>query len=411
MQKRSECRPTPARRVRACVILLRGLVLVLLVLFGPTAHAIDGDILNARASIGVMSDANLFRLPDSAMLPNDASRSDLIQFLSAGIDFDRDWSAQRFRASLSVRDSRYSEYSQLDGIDYSGEVGWTLLNGDRNSLEVSASRSRRTLGFADARVLGRPVVDTASFRLGGALEFSPRWSAIAAVGRADTVNAPASRSVLDYTSTFVEVGARYDWRTGSRFDLVWRHSIADFVSRSPLGFENGYAQDDVGVRLDWRITEATALTGRVGVQFRDYADPFRESFIGPGVSLNADWRPRGGLQIVTSLRSELSAAAEINASYARLNGVSSTASWLATGKTTLRTGVDMLRRDFRGSGSTGLIDSQRRDTLTAFIAGISVQVGRTFEVGVDLRLDRRSSNVDAFDYATRIVTLRAGTVF
>jgi hypothetical protein len=49
--------------------------------------------------------------------------------------------------------------------------------------------------------------------------------------------------------------------------------------------------------------------------------------------------------------------------------------------------------------------------LTAFIAGISVQVGRTFEVGVDLRLDRRSSNVDAFDYFTRIVTLRAGTVF
>ena len=411
MQKRSDRRRAAAGAARHTVMPLRGLALALLALFGPAAEAIDGDILKARASLGVMSDSNLFRLPDSVVLANDASRSDIVRYLSAGIDFDRDWSAQRFRASFGLRDSRYGEYSQLDGIDYSGEVGWTLLNGDRNSIEVSASRSRTTLGFADARVLGRPVVDTTSLRLGGALEFVPRWSAIAAIGWVSTANEPASRSVLDYTSTFIETGARYDWRTGSRFDLVWRHTVADFVDGAPLGFDNGYVQDDVGVRLDWQMTEATLLTGRVGLQFRDYADPRRESFVGPGVSLNADWRPRGGLQIVTTLRSELSAAAEINASYARLNGVSTTASWLATGKTTVRAGVDLLRRDFRGDGSTGLVGSQRHDTLAAFITGISVQVWRTVEVGADLRLDRRDSNVDAFDYFTRIVTLRAGTAF
>jgi hypothetical protein len=380
-------------------------------LFASPANAIDGDILRARVSAGVTSDSNLFRLPDSVTFPNGTSRSELLSYLSAGLDFDRDWSAQRFRAAFILRDTRYTENPRLDGFDWSALLGWTLLEGDQNSLGIDLSRSRATLGFADARVLGRPVVDTTSLSVRGALEVVPRWSAIAAVGWLSTANEPASRSVLDYEQTFVETGARYDFRTGSIVDFVWRHSDVDFVNGNSLGFDNGYSQDDIGLRLVWRVTEVTLLSGRVGLQVRDYADARRDRFTGPGVSLNADWRPRGGLQVVTTLRSELSAPAEINASYARINAVSTTASWLATGKTTLRAGVDLMRRDFRGDGTGGSNVAQRRDLMTALTGAISIQVWRTLELGADLRLDRRDSNVDSFDYFTRIFTLRAGMVF
>lgn len=380
-------------------------------LAAPTAHAIGGDILRLRASAGLTGDSNLFRLPDSVTLPSGGSRSDLLRYLGAGIDFDRDWSAQRFRASFGLRDTRYTEYPQLDGTDWSAELGWTLLEGDQNSLQVNMVRSRATLGFADARVLGRPVVDTTSYAVRGSLEIVPRWSAIAAFGSVGTANEPASRTVLDYDLGYVEAGARYDWRTGSRFDFVWRHSVADFVNGAALGFDNGYSQDDVGVRLDWQVSEVTLLTGRAGLQIRDYADPRRETFVGPGVALVGDWRPRGGLQITGTLRSELSTAAEINASYARLNGLSTVASWLATGKTTVRAGIDLMRRDFRGDVTSGITGAQRRDTLAAFTAGVSVQVWRTLEIGADLRLDRRDSTLDTFDYFTRVLTLRVGMIF
>ena len=400
-----------ARAGRRAVAMRRALALAITIAFAAPANAIDGDILRARVSAGVTSDSNLFRLPDSVPFPNGTSRSELLTYLSAGLDFDRDWSAQRVRASFNVRDTRYTEYPQLDGFDWSALLGWTLLEGDQNSLGIDLSRSRTTLGFADARVLGRPVVDTTSLSVRGALEVVPRWSAIAAVGWLGTANEPVSRTVLDFEQTYVESGARYDFRTGSSVDFVWRHSVVDFVNGDSLGFDNGYSQDDIGLRLDWRVTEATLLTGRVGLQVRDYADPRRERFTGPGVALNADWRPRGGLQVVTNLRSELSAPAEINASYARINALSTTASWLATGKTTLRAGVDLMRRDFRGDGTGGANLAQRRDLMTALTGAISVQVWRTLELGADLRLDRRDSNVDSFDYFARIFTLRAGMVF
>ena len=389
----------------------RALALAIAASFASPASAIDGDILRARVSAGVTSDSNLFRLPDSVTFPNGASRSELLSYLSAGLDFDRDWSAQRFRAAFNLRDTRYTEYPQLDGVDWSTSLGWTLLEGDQNSLGIDLARSRTTLGFADARVLGRPVVDTTSLSMRGALEVVPRWSAIAAVGWVSTANEPVSRTVLDYEQTYIETGARYDFRTGSIVDFVWRHSDVDFVNGNSLGFDNGYSQDDIGLRLDWRVTEVTLLSGRVGLQVRDYADARRDRFTGPGVSLNADWRPRGGLQVVTTLRSELSAPAEINASYARINAVSTTASWLATGKTTLRAGVDLMRRDFRGDGTGGSNVAQRRDLMTALTGAISIQVWRTLELGADLRLDRRDSSVDSFDYFTRIFTLRAGMVF
>ena len=400
-------RGAPRRRHRVAP---RAIALAVAALASSTALGIDGDILRIRAGAGLSSDSNLFRLPDAVPLPNAASRSDLLRFLTAGVDFDRDWSAQRFRASFGLRDTRYTEYPQLDGTDWNADLGWTLFHGDQNSLEAQASRSRQTLGFADARVLGRPVVDTTSLTVRGALELVPRWSAIAAVGRVGTTNEPASRSSLDFDMVFREAGVCYDWRTGSRFDFVWRHTVVDFANSTALGFDNGYSQDDVGVRLDWKITEATLLTGRAGLQVRDYADPRRATFTGPGVSLFADWRPRGGLQVSSSLRSELSAAAEINSTYARVNGVSTTAAWLVTGKTTARTGLELTRRDFRGDGTTGLSGAQRRDFIGALTAGISVQVWRTLEVGADLRLDRRDSNIDSFDYFTRILTLRVGMV-
>jgi hypothetical protein len=376
------------------------------------AHAIGGDDLRARVGYSLLFDSNLFRLPEDTIVPGVTSRSEMVRALSGGFDFDRSWSAQQFRASVGLRDNRYTEYPGLDGLDYSVALGWTLFNGDRNSLAVDASRSRATLGFADVRIPGRPVVDTSSLAVRGALEIVPRWSALAAAGVTSTENAPASRTVLDYRLTFVEAGARHDWMTGSTFDFVWRRSFAEFPnSVAGLAFDNGYDQDDVGVRMTWRISEATTLSGRAGLQHRSYRDPRRESFTGPGVSLTADWRPRGGLAISSTLRSELSTAAEISATYAQLNGLSTAATWAATGKTSVRAGIDLLRRDFRGDAVSGLVGATRRDDIVGLSVGVAVRPWRTLELGADLRWDQRDSTVPSFDFTARTLVLRAGLVF
>lgn len=376
------------------------------------AYAIDGDILRARAAYSLLFDSNLFRLPEDAVVSGVASRSEMIRTLSAGLDFDRDWSAQQFRASIGLRDNRYSNYPGLDGLDYSVALGWTLFNADRNSIAVDATRSRATLGFADVRIPGRPVVDTTSVSVRGAFEFVPRWSGLAALGSTTTGNEPVSRTVLDYRLTFAEAGARYDWMTGSAFDFVWRRSVAEFPNSVPgLAFDNGYDQDDVGVRMAWRVSEATTVSGRAGLQHRSYRDPRRDSFTGPGISLTADWRPRASLAIATTVRSELSTAAEISATYAQLNGFTTAATWAVTGKTSVRAAVDLLRRDFRGDAVSGLTGLTRRDDIVGLSLGVAARPWRSVEVGADLRWDRRDSTVPSFDFSVRTIVLRAGLVF
>lgn len=371
------------------------------------ATAIDGDILRARASLSLLHDSNLFRLPAGATLPGSPSRSDLVRTLTAGVDFERDWSAQVFRGSLGLRNSDYHRHPALDGTDFDIVAGWRWLHGDRNSVDVDLSRRRTTSSFADVRgVSTRPVVDATSLAVVGTIEFVPRWSAIAGAGRTRTSNSPSSRSTLDYRLDHVEAGARYDWRTGSTFDLVWRHQTAEFAGASGQA-DNGYRDDDLSVRLAWQATGATRVTGRAGLQSREYRDPARPSFVGPGIRLAADWRATGALQVNASLRNELSTAAEIDASYAQLRGVGVAARWQFTDKSAMTAGLDLLRRDFRGENIAAV---RRRDSISGIAIGAVSRPLRWLEVGAELRYDRRNSNVDAFDFGVRGLLLRAAMV-
>lgn len=382
-------------------------------LIGMPAMAIEGDDLLVRVSTGLQYESNLFRLPEDAVVPGLESRSDLIAVTSAGFSFERPWSAQVFRASMSVVDRHYADYTQLNGLDHDILLGWRLLHRDRDSFDLTVNQSRQTLGFADARVPGRPIVDTFAIRAGGAFEFVPRWSALAGIGFISTDNSPPSRSVLDYELNYFETGVRYDWRTGSVFDFVWRRQSAEFAqpAAGTSLVNNGYDEDLVGVRMTWQLTEATQVSGRLGIQHRDYRAPALKSQTGPGANLSLVWQPRGAWRVDASIRSELSAAAEINASYAQLNGISVTATWLPTAKTQVRAGFDVLDRAFQQTAAASLVGPARHDLIGAVYAGVSVQPWRTVQVSADWRFERRDSNQDAFDYRANTVFVRIGVVF
>jgi hypothetical protein len=378
------------------------------------AHAIGGDDLLLRASVGLQYESNLFRLPESFTYPGLNSRSDLLTVSSVGLLIDRPWSSQVFRAAVSIVDRRYNEYSQLNGFDHDVLLGWRLLHRDRDALDLSVNQSRQTLGFADARIPGRPIVDTFAVRANAAVELVPRWSALLGAGLVTTDNSPDSRSNLDYQLVYVETGARYDWRTGSVFDFVWRRQSAEFTQPS-LGANianNGYEEDLIGLRMTWQVSEITLVSGRIGLQHRDYYAPGLQTKTGPGANLTLVWQPRGAWRIDAGLRSELSAAAEINASYARLNGVNAAATWFATDKSRLRASIDLLDRQFQNN----VIADQaqvpaRKDLIVALTAGLSIQLWRTLELAADWRLEDRKSNQANFDYRAHTLVVRLGAVF
>ncbi len=369
------------------------------------ARAIGGDILQARAGVGLQYESNLFRLPSNPT-------SDMITFESAGLSFVRPTSAQVFRASFDVRNNHYREYGYLDGIGYNTALGWRLLHGDADTLDVDVSYNRTLLGFADVRTAGRPSVNVATASVRGSMQFAPRWSAIAGVGTTTTDNQPASRSFLDYQLDFLETGLRFDWRTGSVFDFVWRNQTAKFIQAdSSADGTDGYNENLVGVRMNWQVSEATSVFGRFGLQSRDYISSDNPNFTGLSYVMSMRWQPRGSLTIDATARNELSAAAEINAAYARLRGLNLGAAWQATGKTVVRAGADVLNRNFTGTPGTAAAGPERQDKIYGGTIGVAYRPIRTVELGADFRLDRRDSNNPAFDYNAQVFVLRATLEF
>ena len=369
------------------------------------ARAIDGDDLLVRAGVGLQYESNLFRLPSNAV-------SDMITFESAGLSFVRPTSAQIFRAFFDVRNNHYQQYSYLDGISYNSALGWRLLHGDADTLDVDVSYNRTLLGFADVRTAGRPSVNAAAASVRGSMQFAPRWSAIAGVGTTTTDNQPASRSFLDYQLNFLETGLRFDWRTGSVFDFVWRNQNAKFTQPdSGATGTDGYNENLVGVRMNWQVSEVTSVFGRFGLQSRDYTSSDNPNFTGLSYVMSMRWQPRGSLFIDATARNELSAAAEINAAYARLRGLSVGASWQATGKTVVRAGADVLNRNFTGTPGTVAAGPERQDRIYGATIGVAYRPMRTVEIGADFRLDRRDSNNPAFDYNAQVYVLRATVEF
>jgi hypothetical protein len=364
------------------------------------ARAIDGDDLLVRTGVGLQYETNLFRLPSNPV-------SDMITFESAGLSFVRPTSAQVFRASFDVRNNHYREYSYLDGIGYNAALGWRLLHGDADTLDVDVSYNRTLLGFADVRTAGRPSVNVAAASVRGSLQFAPRWSAIAGVGTTTTDNQPASRSFLDYQLNFLETGLRFDWRTGSVFDFVWRNQTATFTQpNSSADGTDGYNENLVGVRMNWQVSEATSVFGRFGLQSRDYTAGDNPNFTGLSYVMSMRWQPRASLTIDATARNELSAAAEINANYARLRGLNVGAAWQATGKTVVRVGAEVLNRNFTGTPGTVAAGPERQDKIYGATIGVAYRPMRTVELGVDYRLDRRDSNNASYDYNAQVVVLR-----
>ena len=178
----------------------------LAMIWPSVARAIDGDDLLVRAGVGLQYETNLFRLPSNPV-------SDLITFESAGLSFVRPTSAQIFRANFDVRNNHYRDNAYLDGIGYNAALGWRLLHGDADTLDVDVSYNRTLLGFADVRTTGRLA--------------NPPAATLATPSAVLCIASMATPAVMTVASTETPVTARRRLRT----EISLRLSMgAEFLS-------------------------------------------------------------------------------------------------------------------------------------------------------------------------------------
>jgi hypothetical protein len=181
----------------------------------------------------------------------------------------------------------------------------------------------------------------------------------------------------------------------------------EFPNRLP---EDGYKLYAVGVRYDRRLgarIEAVASLSYSELSPDLAGDP---SFNGPTYSLDGTFRATGKIKAHVRLERLLEPVLQLDATYAIEQTYLAEAVYAVNSRVNATIGVSEQLEDYRGAFLAPAVDVTH-ETLDALYASASLDLGRRLVLVFDVREERRSANLTAYDYASTRVGLTARAKF
>ena len=360
-------------------------------------------------------------------LLGDTKRSDTVSTTYAGVTFDKLLSRQKLHADLSYNINRYSHYSNLDynGLRANANWGWQLGNYLKGTL--SYERNRQLIDFGnlnpedrDSRV--RDINTYDRLYASGDWWFHPEYSFGAGFSHTNSSYSSVQRQSSEYEADAVELNAKFQPKTGNLIGVSLRQTKGNYpnreVARDPATgdvvgtVDNSFDQTDTEVNGDWRLTGQSRVFGRLGYTTRKHDQVQQRDFSGVTGRLTYNWAFEGKTGVDVSLRREIGAVEDIDASYVLTNGITVSPVWRPTAKISLSAKYDWSKRRYEGdpfsqTGSNGSDHSIRRDTVNkASISGTYLPL-RNLQLGLTFQHERRTSSLEFVDYRDNLASLSA----
>jgi exopolysaccharide biosynthesis operon protein EpsL len=363
--------------------------------YSPVSSAADQrEGFSFRARAGVERDDNVLRT-------NAGQISDTITGLGLGLRYQKRVSQQQFVVDAEV--DRY-DFDNL-GTDYSTlnySAAWLFRFGNR--IEGTASADRRQ--FRDVTSTGlaatvnrrteRNEVLEGGYRLGAA------WRVLAGLrhNKTSTTDPTAWDANLEQTS--VHTGVSFESARGSTAALRFRRGDGEY-NNAPVATD--FDDNEIEGTVRWVVSPKTTVDGRLAYLDREHSGAPTRDFDGLVGSLGVNW--------------EITAKTRLAAGYARdmgsyLGGTGGHLSsdrwfvgpvWRATELITVSLRYDHETR--RYEDVTGSADVGRRDKFNVGTLGVDWQIRRSVALGAQLRHERRTSSLPAFNYRANVIGLTA----
>ncbi len=367
-----------------------------LALAATPAAAKPGDELTPYAFLGYTYDDNLLRLPDGFSAPaadGTVRRGDQILRYGAGIVLDKSISRQRVYANLAYYRNDYNHFNQLDFSAPDIDTYWAWQAGNLWSGRLGYDRERSLSNFADQliprknirtqeRYYLRPQYELgASLRVRGALEYyTLDNSEFVLSNREDTIYDLGIERISPQLNT---VGFFVRYTDGSYPD---RPDVPGVSSSS-------YDQTDFDLRVDWKVTGASRLAGRVGYTNREFPG---DNFGGVTGRMVWDWVPTGKTSISFVARRQFEYPEDLLGNGALVQGVSVEPRWDMTPKISFGLFAEYYERD----RDLSPIDERYRNLgLSARYAPID-----NVQFSLSYRHDRRRTDIQLRDYDANVVS-------
>jgi len=373
----------------------------------PLSDAPDRDVIQFDVGAELAYHSNLFAVRNGP--------SDTLLRVPLGVSFDRVFSLQRIRLNAMVEPVKYFDFSRYDYIGY--DVGalwdWELGRSLFGNVEASYSQTQTpfdSINFAQDNLENRLFLRAlAGFRV------TPNWAVFGAVDTQQLDNSAPLQRPNDYTFNSYEAGVRYAPGTGTLLDLFYRRTDGEYPDRQvydsngnllPGAIDNNFSQNSYLIRMAYRPSDDSRISGYVGWTQRDFTNVSERNFSGPTGGLDVDWLWTGALQMKLRLLRDLYPDNSLAASYVEISRIALLPVIRYSGKLTFNPVLSWERRDY--AGDPGFIITgapARSDTLTRIGIGAEYEFMRNVFVNALFRSDHRNSNYDIFTYTDNVLSL------
>ncbi|NYE62168.1 exopolysaccharide biosynthesis operon protein EpsL [Duganella sp. 1224] len=324
-------------------------------LAGAPAQAALSDTIHPFVGIGYSYDDNLFRFDDGQTLPGEP-RADSMRQSFAGATLERPFGRQVLTASAKVTRVDFDHYTRLDynAKDFNANLAWAL--GNQLSGNVGASYSDVLTPFNDVRTTDRNLRTQRGEFVDLNWLFHPRWQVHGKLSRDSYRYDLSSQKYLDRDVDTTEVGFDYVAPTGSTVGLQAQRRRADYLNFISGGTLNeGYDEDNVSLKVVWRVTPQTRLQLLAGHARRTHDQLRFADSSGANGKLSAQWSPTAALWFSGSLWRQYEPFEGGGVSYSLDRGVLLGAGWRPRDNLNFELQLRRIERDFKGPLTTTVL--------------------------------------------------------
>lgn len=388
-------------------------------LSGLSLPAAAGDRpVKLHVDITTVSDANVFRVPDSNTDPQLATRglsgrSDRSSTVRFGLRGDKSYGLQRFTVDVGQSSTKYDKFKFLDREAFNYQAAWYWQLTPRLTGALSTDRSESLTGFDDTQTLAP------NFRVSRNQNFSVDawlfggWHLTAGASESEQKSTSAFAAQPDSTQTSGEFGAKYIAASGNSLSFTQRlREGKNAGAFSPASFiDNQFTVRESELAGAWTLSGKSSLNGRLTRISREHPNIPQRDFSGYAGELRYQWTPTGKLAVNASAnRNLISFTPDTSTSYRVDDTFSVSPVWTVASHTSLSLTALHRTSNFLGP-VVPVAGPPRRDTQRMLQLAVSWTPHAKVTFRASVQHDRRQSNDPASNYDDVIANLSALLVF
>ena len=222
-----------------------------------------------------------------------------------------------------------------------------------------------------------------------------------------------------FTTKSVDLGVRYDFRSGSQLTMMNHTRRGENDDRQVSAtFDNEFKENETELVLNWLLSAKSTVRTTIGYFKREHDRLSVWDYSGFQGGVAYQWTPTGKLSVNVDLSSRLSTfqsiddLSNVDNSHTRTNTFSIRPVYQYSSKISFNGNLSYSQRKFEGDKNSAVTSATARkeDDRYAVGVGMNWQPRDNATVGLNLSHEKNDSNNDLFDYKAKSATL-SGNIF